>query len=120
MTRNNLKSIELMQKNTLVHVVIVEFDHLLLKWVASCCCNCCASPFLFLVRWPVLVRAPGIFTDPKMDSFVSKIFWPLGLHSPSGLLVGWNLRNFNGCVSTVLPNVEVCVEWLLCILILIL
>jgi hypothetical protein len=41
------------------------------------------------------------------ENFVSKIFWPLGIKADSGLLIGWNIRNFNGCICTVLANVEV-------------
>jgi hypothetical protein len=39
---------------------------------------------------------------------VSKLFWPLKCASErSGLVIGWNIRDFISCVATIVPDVEV-------------
>ncbi len=44
----------------------------------------------------------------RSGEFVSKIFWPVHCNeAKSGLLVGWNISKFNGCISTILSDVEV-------------
>jgi hypothetical protein len=40
-------------------------------------------------------------------NFDSKIFWPVHCNrAQSGFLIGWNIRNFNGCVASVISDVQ--------------
>lgn len=45
---------------------------------------------------------------PGQTKFVSKLFWPLQCPTErSGLVLGWNVRNFVACVATIVPDIEV-------------